>query len=428
LIFDFILTALREEYARVITIKITRAEKALMIIKSLRNRLAARLSLAGVLAFGSISLAHAAEYDMPHLLVIGTPGTSSGSFASSNGWGPILQQDLGINVRVVPEDSEVQRHRRLTERRDLALSSVSAAELRFQTQGIGHYATMTPVPQRVIWHHNDTPWGFVVSGDSDLHTMQDLKQDGLRVAQGQFSPPMIAAVRDALPAYLGMTPQEGADVFQFVPASSYVENCRTVTEGRADVAYCATISSVMAEMEGAPGGIRWLPMDLDNAQAWAGFLEHRPMVVPGTITMGVSSSKGIDGLASNFLYAAPADVDEAFAYTMAKWFHQSFEKYKGSHPLSTRMSLEVFREYLDRSPLPVHEGTVRYLKEVNAWTKEDDERNQEAIKKMDLWMVARQAALDEAKESRIEPNANNEQFMAIVKKHSQGLEGFRTRL
>jgi hypothetical protein len=32
LIFDFILTALREEYASVITIKIISAEKALMII------------------------------------------------------------------------------------------------------------------------------------------------------------------------------------------------------------------------------------------------------------------------------------------------------------------------------------------------------------------------------------------------------------
>ncbi|GGC89450.1 TAXI family TRAP transporter solute-binding subunit [Halopseudomonas salina] len=399
-----------------------------MRITSLKPMVGACLSLAGGLAFGLASLAHAEEFTMPHLLVIGTPGTSSGSFASTNGWGPILQKDLGTNVRVVPEDSEVQRHRRLTERRDLALSSVSTAELRFQIQGIGHYATMTPVPQRVIWHHNDTPWSFVVSGDSDLHTMDDLKKGGVRVARGQFSPPMIAAVTDALPAYLGMTSAEGAENLRFVPASSYVENCRAVVEGKADVAYCATISSVMAEMEGAPGGIRWLSMDLDSSQAWEGFLEHRPMVVPGTISMGVSSAKGVDGLVSNFLYAAPADADEAFAYTMAKWFHQSYDTYKGSHPLSTRMSLEVFREYLNRSPLPVHEGTVRYLKEVNVWTEEDDKLNQEAIKKMDSWMVARRAALAEAKESGIEPNMNNDRFMAIVDKHTQGLEGFRTRL
>ena len=399
-----------------------------MKVTPLKTLLGVSLSLAGVLAFGPLGLADDATTVLPNLLVIGTPGTSSGSFASTTGWGPILQKDLGINVRVVPEDSEVQRHRRLTERRDLALSSVSAAELRFQIQGIGHYATMHPVPQRVIWHHNDTPWAFVVSGDSDLHTMDDLKQAGLRVAQGQFSPPMMAAVRDGLPAYLGMTSAEGAEHFTFVPASSYVENCRTVVEGRADVSYCATVSSVMAEMEGAPGGIRWLPMDLDNTQAWDGFLEHRPMVVPGTITMGVSSAKGIDGLASNFLYAAPADVDAAFAYRMAKWLHQSYDRYKGSHPLSTRMSLEIFREYLDRSPLPVHEGTVRYLREIGAWTEQDEQWNQVAISKTESWMEARKAALAEAKQSQIKPSANNPEFMAIVEKHTQGLEGFRTRL
>lgn len=399
-----------------------------MTITSPKSRLSASLSLAGLLAFGSTSLAHADTYDMPHLLVIGTPGTSSGSFASTNGWGPLLQKDLGSNVRIVPEDSEVQRHRRLTERRDLALSSVSAAELRFQTEGIGHYATMTPVPQRVIWHHNDTPWTFVVSGDSNLHTMDDLNRDGLRVAQGQFSAPMQIAVAEGLPAYLGMTPEEGAQRFNYITASSYVENCRAVVEGRADVAYCATVSSVLAEMEGAPGGIRWLSMDLDNTDGWDRFLEHSPMAVPGTIRMGVASAQGVDGLTSNFLYAAPADLDEAFAYTLAKWFHQSFDRYQGSHPLSTRMSLEVFRNYLDRSPLPIHEGTVRYLKEIGAWTEEDDIWNQEAIEKMDSWMAAREAALEEAHEKAIQPHRNNQAFMAIVKKHAQGLEGFRTRL
>lgn len=399
-----------------------------MKTRSYLNGLSVRLLVTGLLAAGSVNLSLAASSVLPELLVIGTPGTSSGSFASTNGWGPMLQKGLGTHVRVVPEDSEVQRHRRLTERRDLVLSSVSAAELRFQIQGIGHYATMTPVPQHVIWHHNDTPWTFVVAGDSGIYSMEDLNRDGLKVAQGQFSTPMMITVRDGLPAFLGLTPEEGAARFDYVAASSYVENCRSVVEGRADVAYCASVSSVMAEMEGAPGGIRWLSMDLDNQAGWERFLEHSPMAVPGTITMGVASARGVDGLASNFLYAAPADLDEELAYTLAKWFHQAYDRYKGSHPLSTRMSLEVFRDYLDRSPLPVHAGTVRYLQEIGAWTEEDEALNQVAIEKMDRWMVARQAALDEAREKGIRPGRNNEAFMAIVHKHTQGLEGFRTRL
>lgn len=388
------------------------------------------LSLAAAVTFGvSASVAQAEDYDLPRLLVIGTPGTSSGSFASTNGWAPVLKDQTGTNARIVPEDSEAQRYRRLTERRDIHISSVASAEIRSQTEGVGAYAGLNPTPQRVIWHHNDTPWGFVVSGESDLESMEDLKEEeDIRVAVGAFSPPMITAVRKALPAYLGLSEEEAEELITYVPASSYVENCRSVVEGKADVAYCATVSSVLSEMEGAPGGIRWLDMDQDNKEAWDAYLEHRPMTVPVTINMGVSSARGVDGLTSNFLYSVPADADDEFAYDMAKWFHQAYDDYKGSHPLSTRMSIDVFREYLDTSPLPVHEGTVRYLKEIGEWTEEDDAWNQEAIEKMDAWIAAREAALAEAREKRIKPNQDNDEYMEIFEKHTEGLEGFRTRL
>ncbi len=399
-----------------------------MSIKSIKTALNTGLSVAAALAIGSASVAQAADYEMPRLMVIGTPGTSSGSFASTNGWAPVFQDETGTMTRIVPEDSETQRHLRLTDRRDLTMSSVSAAEMRFQIQGIGAYATHKPVPQRIIWHHNDTPWGFVARGDSDLQTIEDLKKGGVRIARGEFSPPMITAVTKALPAYLGMTEEEATEQLSFVPASSYAENCRSVVEGKADVAYCASISSVLAEMEGAPGGIRWLPMDVDNAEGWEGFLTYRPMVVPSEITLGVSTAQGVDGLTSNFLYAVPADADEQFAYNMAKWFHESFDKYKGTHPLAARMDIEIFRNYLDRSPLPVHKGTIKYLKEVGVWTEEDDAWNQKAVEQMDRWLEARQAALDEARENRVEVDHNNPEFMKILSKHTEGLEGFRSRL
>src|SRR5690606_42037848 len=84
-----------------------------------------------------------------------------------------------------------QRYRRLTDRRDIAMSSVSVAEFRFQVEGIGGYAVTKPVAQRILWHHNDSPWGYVVSGNSDLKTIDDIKRGGVSVAQGVFLPPMV---------------------------------------------------------------------------------------------------------------------------------------------------------------------------------------------------------------------------------------------
>lgn len=386
------------------------------------------LSVTAAITLGAFPFAaQAEEYDLPRLLVVGTPGTASGSFASTNGWAPVLQDQTNVVARIVPEDSERQRYTRLTERRDIRMSSVPAAELRSQVEGIGAYAGSKPVAQHMVWHHNDTPWGFIVSGESDIQTMSDLNEEGVKVALPVFSPTLVATMEKALPAYLGLSPEEAAEKFEYVPTSSYVETCRSVVEGKADVTYCAAVSSVLSEMEGAPGGIRWLEMDGDK-DAWNGYLTHRPMLIPADISIGVSSAKGVAGVTSNFIYAVPADDSEDFAYNMAKWFHKSFDDYKDVHPLAARMELGIFLDYIDRSPVPVHAGTVRYLEEIDAWSEERERRNQEAIALMNQWIEARQAALEEARENRIRPDQNDEAFMEIYNKHTEGLDNLRSRL
>ena len=69
-----------------------------------------------------------------------------------------------------------------------------------------------------------------------------------------------------------------------------------------------------------------------------------------------------------------------------------------------------------------------YLREINAWTAEDDAWNKEAAEKMDKWIAARQAALAEAAKAGIKPDFQDEKFLAVLRKHTEGLEGFRTRL
>ncbi len=380
------------------------------------------------LSAGITATAQADDYDWPRMLRIATPGTASGSFASTNGWSPILQSQTGMTVRVVPEDSEPTRYTRLTQRKEFDIASISSAEVRFQMEGIDGYAAMPPNPLRIVWHHNDTPWAFVVRGDSDIKTIYDLNREGVRVSLSSQSPPMMRTVREALPRFLGMTPEEAEEKWTFVPAGSYVENCRSVTDGRADVAWCAPISAVLSEMEGHPRGIRWLDQPLDDTEAWAGWLSVRPAHVPATIDMGVSTARGTDGLVSNFLYWATPDTDEDLIYNLAKWFHQSHDAYKETHALAARMSLEHFRNYLNGSPLPVHDGTVRYLREIGAWTEEDDEWNEAAKEQVDRWLEARRKGMEEARSAGVRPHWEDENFQRIMRKHTEGLEIFRTRL
>ncbi len=381
-----------------------------------------------VVTLGLSGVAKAQEYEWPRLLVIATPGTQSGSFASTNGWGPVLQAETGTTIRVVPEDSEPMRFKRLTDRKDIAMASVSASEMATQTEGVGGYAATKPAAQRVLWHHNDTPWGHVVAGGSDIKTMQDIGRGGVRVTVGVFSPAIVAAMTKGLPAFLGMTPEEAEEKIIFVPASSYAENCRSVVEGKSDVAYCAPISSVLSEMEGAPGSIRWLDMDPEDKEAWDRYLDYRPISIPTRISLGVETAQGVGGLTSTFVYGVPATADVDFAYNTAKWMHQSYDAYKGSHALAARMSVELFRDFLDSTPMPVHEGTVKYLREIDMWTDADDEWNNAAIELMDSWISAREAGLKEAMEQGVDTHFENQEFLDIMAKHTEGLAPFRSRL
>src|SRR5699024_4136916 len=386
------------------------------------------LLLAACLTFGLTAQAQADDSAFPRLLAIGTPSTLTASFAGTNGWAPLLQKDKGVTVRVIPEDSELQRYRRLNIRKDLGMSAVSVSELEAQIQGLDGYAGFPAVAQRIVWHNIDTPWGLVVRGDSKIESVEDLKKGKVKVSVPSFSPILTLNMTHALPAYLGIAPEDVEDYFELVPTASYVESCKAVVERKVDVAMCAPISGVLAEMEGAPGGIKWLSMDSDNVEAWKRFLQYRPTALPATIEIGVSSARGVDGLTSNCVCVMPEDASVDFVYNMSKWLHESFDDYKGTHPLNSRMSLQVFRTYLDRSPIPVHEGTVKYLKEVGAWTEEDDVWNQEAIEKMSKWSSARDAALADARKKRIRPGHDNPEFMELLEQHTKHLERFTTRL
>jgi hypothetical protein len=115
-------------------------------------------------------------------------------------------------------------------------------------------------------------------------------------------------------------------------------------------------------------------------------------------------------------------------YRLAKWFKESFDSYKTTHTVASRMSMEQLRSFLDFCPLPVSEGTVRYLKEIGQWTAADDKWNGEAIKLMDQWIKVRNAAMDEAKAKGVRLHWENKEYLNILNKHAAGISPFVARV
>jgi TRAP transporter TAXI family solute receptor len=385
------------------------------------------------LVLSSLGLAQQAtskakDFQWPPMLRVITAGTQTGSFASTNGWAPKLQAAIGINVRVIPEDGEVTRYVRFAENKEAELASIAMAEAGFAIESKSGYADKKAYPMKIMWHHNDTAWGFVVRGDSKFKTIYDLKQKGVRVAVSMQSPAMTVAIQEAMPAFLGWTREEAKQNWVYIPAGNYAENCRSVTDGKADVAYVSPISSITVEMEAHPKKIRWLPMPLTDKKGWKGYLSIRPTTIPTTLDWGVPSARGVDAISSNFLYYARLDANQEMIYRLAKWFNEGYESYKGAHSVAARMSLKQFRSFLDFCPMPVAEGTVRYLKEIGKWTAADDKWNEEANKLMDRWIKAKEATLAEAKAKAVKVQWEDKEYLNILNKHTAAIPQFMARV
>ncbi len=289
------------------------------------------------------------------------------------------------------------------------------------------FAERRAYPLRTVWLANDTPWAFVVRGDSKFKTIYDLKQKDVRMAIFAGNPPMVMFAQEALPAFLGWTKEEAVKNWTFVPTSSYAENCRSVTDGKADVSWVSPASAIAFEMEAHPAKIRWLEMPLKDKEGWKRTLKVRPTTVPSKLSFGAPSAIGVEAVTSTFLYWAPADTDQEMIYQITKWLHQNHDNYKETHPLNKRMEIKHFRDYLNYQFFPVADGTVRYLKEIGQWSAADDKWNNEAIALMDRWVKARNAALDEAKAKGVKIHRDNTEYMAIMEKHTKDIPTFRIK-
>lgn len=382
--------------------------------------------LATFLVLGS--MAQAEDFKWPSMIRIGTPTTQSASFACTNGWAPILRADTGANIRVIPEDSEIRRYTRLVHSKDFELASISYADGVAAIEGHDGFMTVRAAPTRLVWFQNDTPWGWAVRGDSDIKTIYDLKRKGIRAAISTQAPSMVRNVQEGLPAFLGWTREQAEENWTWVPAGSYPDNCRTIPDGRADVAFVTPIASIAYEMEAHPRGLRWLAMPFEDREAWQRYLDKRPTAIPAKIDFGVSSAIGVEAIGSAFLYYSTPETDQEFIYHMCKWFNEAYDSYKTVHAIAPRMHVSFYRRYLNHNPMPVAEGAVRYLREIGMWTDEDDEWNDEAIEKMDRWVKARNAAIEEAEAKKVRIHYENQEFLDILEKHTKDLPIFKTRM
>ena len=374
------------------------------------------------LAFGQ---APAAKVKWPKALIIGTPAVGTSSYAVTSAWAPVMEQLTGMKVRIMPENAPL-RVRLLKQGKKINLNMESSAAVgAFAMQAKGGHATRQGGPHQVraVWLGQSMPFGFFTRGDTGIKTLYDIKP-GHKVSYF-MPPPASVAACDGFLAW-GKVKKEDIKV---VPFGSYVPMVKAVPEGKAHLAYAPSTSSVIFEAETNPHGLHWLPLDpKKDPEGAKRFLKYRPTASFAINYQGVKSSHGVPMLLTAFYIYATDKTDDELVYNIAKWLNENFNAYKGKHPNCKLMSLDLLRTAFDSTFVPVHQGTIRYLKEVGKWTAKDDKRQKYNVALIARYEKAYNAAMAEADKKKIKVDPQNKEWVALWAGFKKDIPPIRTMM
>ncbi|MFH1646468.1 MAG: TAXI family TRAP transporter solute-binding subunit [Chloroflexota bacterium] len=354
-------------------------------------------------------------------MVVSGVGTANNALALA--WGAVLENQTGMDVRIVAEDSALVRHKlQKAGVTDITLAEFTSAK--DGLEGVNGYETIDggPFEMTIFWNSNIAPWGLPVKGNSPIKTIFDLK--GAKIATLPQSPFIHTGVLSFLAA-AGLTE---ADV-TLIPMSNYSSAARAIIEGKADTFFLSPISSVTHEIAATPGGIRWLalPTKAENPDAVAGYLSVNPIAFFAPCPSGVESAIGVNMELQPQTYMSGPGADQELLYNVAKWLDEHFNDYKDASPTANLLKIDNFVNFVvSNSFVPIAPGVVKYLKEKNLWTAEFEARQQANIVKVKAYIDAYQAAIKMASDQKVSVNPSNEDWVKLWTdyKNQKGLEPF----
>lgn len=378
-----------------------------------------------LLTFLTNFAALASEWGWPRSLTIAVPGVGSSTYVTAAAWMPLLEKMTGMKTRILPENRSPVVSIWLVKGEIDLFANSSTGVASYNMEAKKGYATREggPYQVRTIWLNQILNLGYMVRGDSSIKTIHDIKP-GTKCAYWTGAPAASLAM-DALLAWAGINKKE----IKVFPFSTYPASLRSVPEGKADIAYGAPTSAVAFEGESAPHGLRWIPLEpKKDSKGAERYLKLNPSKMFGVCKAGVKSAVGVPMLSTPFYIHGTANTDTNLAYHLAKWFHENFDAYKDKHANCKQMSLNSFLESLEVAYLPVHEGTIRYLKEIGKWSAKDDARQKYNVSLIEKYQNAYKLAIAQADKQKVEIDPKNEAWIAIWNNYKKDIPIFKVML
>ena len=162
--------------------------------------------------------------------------------------------------------------------------------------------------------------------------------------------------------------------------SGYVDHIKGIMQGTNDVAFVATVTPTVKEVAAGPRGIAYIMTPHNDKEGWKRLQEKAPFLSPHVITKapGLPEGKHIEGQKMRYNLWAYEHADPEMIYAVVKALHQGHDIFKGMHKVMPGWNIKQATS--DPSPVPYHEGAIRYFKEAGVWAPEMDKWQTEQLK------------------------------------------------
>jgi uncharacterized protein len=221
-----------------------------------------------------------------------------------------------------------------------------------------------------------------VAKDTGVKTIADLK--GKRVAWVVGSPSLNQNIT-ALLAFANLTWND----VQKVEFGGFGQAMDGIINNQVDAAFTSTISGKAFQIETSPRGITWPTVPHADKEGWKRLKAKAPFYVPfmGSEGAGLSEKNKVEGATYPYpVLMTYENVDAGQVYAMTKAMVELFPEYKDAAP--GNVGWDIKRQVFDWV-VPVHEGAIKYFKEIGVWKPEYDKSNADLIKRqkvlMDAW-------------------------------------------
>lgn len=351
-----------------------------------------RFALSTLTAVAALALSTTAlAQKLPDQLTWTAYDVGSGGYNQAVAIGNALKNKQGVTLRVLPGKNDVSRTVPLREGK-VPFSANGVGGTYMAQEGMYEFGAKDWGPQPVrslLLNNSDALLTIVAAKDTGVKTMSDLK--GKRVAWVVGAPSLNQNIT-ALLAYANLT---WADV-QKVEFGGFGQAMDGIINNQVDAAFTSTISGKAFQIESSPRGVVWPTVPHGDKEGWKRLKAKAPFYVPfmGSEGAGLSEKNKVEGATYPYpVLMTYQNIDAGQVYAMTKAMVELFPEYKDAAP--GNIGWDIKRQVFDWV-VPVHEGAIKYFKEINVWKPDYDKANDALVKRQkvlaDAWAAHSKAA------------------------------------